>query len=120
MYTLFFQKYPRLTVFSGAISALALMTVLSAVFGTVFIQFIPPNITRWISVLLFVIFGIKMLFEGYKMTASDAHEEMEEVQHDIRKREEEVSLPKNNQNCQILLKNFHSMLIDIIQLFSRE
>lgn len=54
------------------------------------------------------------------MTASDAHEEMEEVQHDIRKREEEVSLPKNNQNCQILLKNFHSMLIDIIQLFSRE
>lgn len=86
-----FQKYPRLTVFSGAISALALMTVLSAVFGMVFIQFIPPNYTRWISVLLFVVFGIKMLFEGYKMTATDAAEEMEEVQHDIRKREEEVS-----------------------------
>lgn len=32
-----------------------------------------------------------MLFEGYKMTATDAAEEMEEVQHDIRKREEEVS-----------------------------
>lgn len=32
-----------------------------------------------------------MLFEGYKMTATDAAEEMEEVQHDIRKREEEAN-----------------------------
>jgi Ca2+/H+ antiporter, TMEM165/GDT1 family len=66
------------------------MTVLSAFLGTVFIQFIPPHITRWVSVLLFVFFGLKMLHEGYKMTATHAAEEMEEVQHDIRKREDEV------------------------------
>lgn len=41
--------------------------------------------------LLFVLFGLKMLHEGWKMTATDAAEEMEEVTHDIRKREEEVS-----------------------------
>jgi Ca2+/H+ antiporter, TMEM165/GDT1 family len=78
-------------VFAGAISALALMTVLSAVFGMVFIQFIPQHITRWVSVFLFVVFGLKMLHEGYNMTATNAAEEMEEVQHDIRKREDEVS-----------------------------
>ena len=32
-----------------------------------------------------------MLHEGWKMSATDAAEEMEEVQHDIRKREDEVS-----------------------------
>lgn len=79
-----------MTVFAGAISALALMTVLSAVFGMVFIQFIPTHLTRWVSVGLFVVFGLKMLHEGWTMKASDAAEEMEEVQHDIRKREDEV------------------------------
>lgn len=85
------MKYPRLTVFGGAITALALMTILSAVFGMVFIQFIPPSITRWVSVGLFVVFGLKMLHEGWKMTSTDAAEEMEEVQADIRKREDELN-----------------------------
>lgn len=89
------MKYPRLTVFAGAISALALMTVLSAVFGMVFIQFIPPHITRWVSVFLFIVFGLKMLHEGWNMTATDAAEEMEVVQHDLRKREEEVNKESN-------------------------
>lgn len=33
-----------------------------------------------------------MLHEGWYMNATDAAEEMEEVQHDIRKREDEVSV----------------------------
>lgn len=68
------------------------MTVLSAAFGMVFIKFIPPSVTRWVSVGLFVVFGLKMLHEGYKMTATEAAEEMEGVQADIRRREEEVIL----------------------------
>lgn len=67
------------------------MTVLSAAFGMVFIKFIPPAVTRWVSVGLFVVFGLKMLHEGYVMTATGAAEEMEGVQADIRRREEEVS-----------------------------
>lgn len=90
-----------MTVFSGAISALALMTILSAVFGMVFIKFIPPNITRWVSVGLFVVFGLKMLHEGWNMSHADAAEEMEEVQADIRKREDEVRLVQFM--CQCLL-----------------
>lgn len=74
------------------------MTVLSAVFGMVFIQFIPPHITRWVSVFLFVVFGLKMLHEGWNMTATNAAEEMEEVHHDIRKREDEVR-PIDSLSC---------------------
>jgi Ca2+/H+ antiporter, TMEM165/GDT1 family len=66
------------------------MTMLSAAFGTLFIKFIKPAITRWVSVGLFVVFGLKMLHEAYNMTATDAAEEMESVQTDLRKREEEV------------------------------
>jgi putative Ca2+/H+ antiporter (TMEM165/GDT1 family) len=66
------------------------MTVLSAAFGLVFLKFIPPTITRWVSVALFAIFGLKMLYEGYKMTPADAAEEMNEVQSDLGKRETEV------------------------------
>lgn len=66
------------------------MTVLSAAFGLVFLKFIPPTITRWVSVGLFVIFGLKMLYEGWKMSPADAVEEMNEVHTDISRRENSV------------------------------
>jgi len=34
-----------------------------------------------------------MLYDGYKMKPTDAQEELEEVQTDLRKREDEVSGP---------------------------
>jgi putative Ca2+/H+ antiporter (TMEM165/GDT1 family) len=86
------------------------MTVLSAVFGMVFIQFLPPYVTRWVSVLLFVLFGLKMLHEGWNMTATGAAEEMEEVQSDIRKREDEVSWPSIASNRMLFRLDFvHSI-----------
>uniref|UniRef100_A0A1L8D8W6 GDT1 family protein n=2 Tax=Nyssomyia neivai TaxID=330878 RepID=A0A1L8D8W6_9DIPT len=82
------MRHPRLTVFVGAISALALMTVLSAVFGMA-ATIIPRVYTYYISTALFAIFGLKMLKDGYYMSPSDAQEELEEVQSDLRKREDE-------------------------------
>lgn len=108
------MRHPRLIVFLGAITALALMTVLSCVFGMA-ANFIPKvdiisvalsevtciylvNVlifrqiyTYYISTALFLIFGLKMLYDGYKMKPTDAQEELEEVQSDLRKREDEVS-----------------------------
>lgn len=83
------MRHPRLTVFSGAIGALALMTVLSAVFGMA-ATIIPREYTYYISTALFAIFGLKMLKEGYYMSPNEGQEELEEVQMDIRKREEEL------------------------------
>ncbi|XP_016999018.2 uncharacterized protein [Drosophila takahashii] len=83
------MRHPRLIVFGGAIAALALMTVLSCVFGMA-ANFIPKTYTYYISTALFLIFGLKMLYDGYKMKPTDAQEELEEVQTDLRKREDEL------------------------------
>uniref|UniRef100_A0A034UZ86 GDT1 family protein n=1 Tax=Bactrocera dorsalis TaxID=27457 RepID=A0A034UZ86_BACDO len=83
------MRHPRLIVFAGAISALALMTVLSVVFGMA-ATIIPKVYTYYISTALFAIFGLKMIYEGYFMKDSDAQEELEEVQSTLRKREDEL------------------------------
>uniref|UniRef100_A0A182MAI1 GDT1 family protein n=1 Tax=Anopheles culicifacies TaxID=139723 RepID=A0A182MAI1_9DIPT len=83
------MRHPRLTVFAGAITALALMTVLSVLFG-IAATLIPRIYTFYISTALFALFGFKMLYDGYHMSATGAAEELEEVQSDLRKREDEV------------------------------
>ncbi|XP_012250541.1 transmembrane protein 165 [Athalia rosae] len=82
------MRHPRLTVFAGAISALALMTVLSVMFGYA-ATIIPRAYTYYISTALFALFGLKMLRDGYYMSPNEAQEELEEVQLDLRKREDE-------------------------------
>jgi Ca2+/H+ antiporter, TMEM165/GDT1 family len=70
--------------------ALALMTILSVVFGLA-AHIIPRVYTYYISTALFAIFGLKMLKDGYYMKDEEAQEELEEVQSDLKKREDEVS-----------------------------
>ncbi|XP_076624268.1 putative divalent cation/proton antiporter TMEM165 [Colletes latitarsis] len=82
------MKHPRLTVFVGAISALALMTVLSVIFGYA-ATIIPRAYTYYISTALFAIFGLKMLRDGYYMSTTERQDELEEIQTDLRKREDE-------------------------------
>lgn len=82
------MRHPRLIVFAGAITALALMTVLSALFGQL-ANLVPRVYTYYISTALFAIFGLKMLRDGYYMSPNDAQEEFEEVQSDLKKREDE-------------------------------
>ncbi|XP_066598145.1 putative divalent cation/proton antiporter TMEM165 isoform X2 [Prorops nasuta] len=82
------MKHSRLTVFTGAISALALMTILSVIFGYA-ATIIPRAYTYYISTALFALFGLKMLRDGYYMSNAEAQEELEEVQTDLRKRDDE-------------------------------
>ncbi|XP_020296344.1 transmembrane protein 165 isoform X1 [Pseudomyrmex gracilis] len=82
------MKHPRLTVFIGAITALALMTILSVVFGYA-ATIIPRAYTYYISTVLFALFGLKMLKDGYYMSPTEGQEELDEVQSDLRKREDE-------------------------------
>lgn len=51
---------------------------------------IPRAYTYYISTALFALFGLKMLRDGYYMSPTEAQEELEEVQSDLRKREDEV------------------------------
>lgn len=83
------MRYSRLTVFSGAIAALGLMTVLSACLGLA-TTIIPRWFTYYLSTLLFAIFGLRMLQEGYRMRPDEGQEELEEVQAELKKKEEEL------------------------------
>lgn len=105
------MRHSRLVVFSGAILALIVMTILSGIrnfvdffwvrigtkknvflvlFGWVTVL-IPRVYTYWISTALFAIFGLKMLKDGYYMSPDEGQEEFEEVQSDLKKRDDEVS-----------------------------
>ncbi|OQV11439.1 Transmembrane protein 165 [Hypsibius exemplaris] len=82
------MRHPRVIVFAGAITALAVMTILSVFLGYA-TTVIPRIYTFYISTALFAIFGIRMLREGYYMSNEEGQEEMEEVQADLKRREDE-------------------------------
>jgi putative Ca2+/H+ antiporter (TMEM165/GDT1 family) len=67
------MRHSRITVFAGAISALAIMTILSACLGWI-TQIIPYWLTFYVSTTLFALFGLKMLYEAYHMSSSEGQE----------------------------------------------
>ena len=85
------MRHSRVIVFTGAISALGLMTVLSVFLGYA-TTIIPRKYTFYISTALFAIFGLKMLKEGYDMDPNEGQEELEEVSAELKKKEAEVKV----------------------------
>ncbi|KAG0284057.1 hypothetical protein BGZ96_011592 [Linnemannia gamsii] len=82
------MKHPRLLVFSAAISALAVMTFLSAAFGHAVPNLIPRTYTNYLAAILFFCFGIRMFYDGYYMTEEDAKHELEEVTQELQDKED--------------------------------
>ncbi|XP_012784058.2 transmembrane protein 165 [Ochotona princeps] len=87
------MRYNRLTVMAGAMLALGLMTCLSVLFGYA-TTVIPRVYTYYVSTALFAIFGIRMLREGLKMSPDEGQEELEEVQAELKKKDEEFQRTK--------------------------
>ena len=85
------MKHSRVTVYTGAMLALGLMTLLSALLGNILTKLIPKTYTYYASSLLFALFGLKMLREGYQMSNTDASEEYEEANSTLRESEEKNS-----------------------------
>ncbi|RUS79273.1 hypothetical protein EGW08_012960 [Elysia chlorotica] len=83
------MTHSRITVLMGAIAALFAMTFLSAMVGYA-TTVIPRALTYYISSALFAIFGLKMLREGWVMSEDEGKEEYEEVQADLKRREDEI------------------------------
>lgn len=83
------MKHARLTVLAGAMLALGSMHCLSAMLGLTS-MIIPRWITYYLSSLLFALFGLKMLKEGYSMTAEEEQEEFEETKKQILSKEDEM------------------------------
>ncbi|XP_028259136.1 putative divalent cation/proton antiporter TMEM165 [Parambassis ranga] len=87
------MRYNRLTVLLGAMLALGIMTCLSVLFGYA-TTVIPRIYTYYVSTALFAIFGVRMLREGLKMSPDEGQEELEEVQAEIKKKDEELQRSK--------------------------
>jgi len=81
------MKHSRCLVFSGAISALAFMTVLSVFLGFATV-IIPRTFTYYAGTILLALFGVKMLYEGYKMSPDEGKEELEAVHEELSKTNE--------------------------------
>jgi putative Ca2+/H+ antiporter (TMEM165/GDT1 family) len=75
------------------------MTVLSAAMGQILPQIISKNYTEILAAILFLVFGLKIGFDSFKLTGNECLEELEEVtaelvEEDQRKLEEnEVGEP---------------------------
>ena len=84
------MRHARLTILSGAVSALAFMTIMSTTLGYA-VTIIPRVYTYYGSSLLFALFGLKMLKEAYDMAPDEGQEELEEVSEELKKKETELS-----------------------------
>ncbi|KAF8355926.1 hypothetical protein PRIPAC_97549 [Pristionchus pacificus] len=74
---------PRLVVFAGAWSALALMTIAGAVIGML-AHFVPEWIIVYATAVVMVFFGLKMMFDAYRMTEQRGEEEYQQVEKEVR------------------------------------
>ena len=73
----------KLIIFTGALSALYLMTVLSALLGWVVTTFIPREITYYTCTAIMFLFGLKMLWEAWRMKDDEAQETQREVEEEL-------------------------------------
>jgi Ca2+/H+ antiporter, TMEM165/GDT1 family len=72
-------KHPRRWVFAGAMVALAAMTVLSVVFGQA-ATLLPKRWVKIAEIVLFAAFGLKLLYEAWRMAPQTGCDELEEAE----------------------------------------
>ncbi|CAI8504008.1 unnamed protein product [Hanseniaspora opuntiae] len=78
------MKHNKYTVFLASISSLAIMTLLSGIFGQAFTSFFPETLISWVASILFFVFGFKILKEAKEMDKdTGVDEELQEVEQDI-------------------------------------
>jgi putative Ca2+/H+ antiporter (TMEM165/GDT1 family) len=77
------MRYPRHLVLTGVVGALAAMTLLSVAIGQV-IAFLPKIYTHYAAVGLFLLFGIKLLYEASRMTVFTTDEIVGEAKDAIK------------------------------------
>ena len=83
------MKHARFVVFTAAFTALIAMTILSAVLGHAVPTLIPKRYTNLLAAGLFLMFGAKMLREGYSIPPTQGvSEEMREVEMELEEKEQ--------------------------------
>lgn len=73
----------RRDIFLSASAALLVMTVLSVVLGMTLPVLLPAKYTHFASCVLFIVFGVKLLYSVITGDGGSAAEEMKEVEEEI-------------------------------------
>ena len=73
------MRNPKRIVFSGAIAALTVMTIISAALGYIVPNLISKQTTHNAATLLYTFFGFRLLYIGYNSKKNEIHEEIAEV-----------------------------------------
>ena len=69
-------------------AALALMTVLSSLFGAATVSILPPTLVNWAVIILMLYFGGTMVKDGLAMKNEGGFDELEEVEEEMLEDEE--------------------------------
>ncbi|KAI0266017.1 hypothetical protein BGY98DRAFT_1091858 [Russula aff. rugulosa BPL654] len=80
------MRHPRIVVFAGAVGSLIVMSILSAAMGHILPTLIPKRWTQLAAGVLFIVFGVKLFFEGKDMSSGN-----EKVLEEMREAEEEIN-----------------------------
>ncbi len=83
------MHHPRRWVFLGTTLALVLMTVLSVLLGSL-LTFIKPEYLRYAESVLFLFFGCKLLYQGWKMSPQDPGGELAEAEAEVAKADRQL------------------------------
>lgn len=83
------MRYPRRWVLAGVVMALATMTILSVAIGQI-LSFLPQNYIHYAEIILFLIFGTKLLFEAWKMGDQANLDVLEEAEEAIESGERQL------------------------------
>ena len=120
------MKHDRLSVFTGAMAALMLMTVLSTAMGLVLPKFLDRHYTHILSGILFLYFGVKLVYDSRKMEGGKHSEELEEVEEELfqasHKKKGDSALPttapnsNNNNNKNSGPLAVHSVILTALTL----
>ena len=97
------MHHSRRLVFSGVIAALAAMTILSVAFGQV-VSLLPKIYIHYAEIVLFIAFGLKLIYDANKMAVSTTEEVVGEAQEAVEKADLDNSQQKSVWS--ILLKSF--------------
>lgn len=76
------MRHSRLFVFFGALLALVCMTILSTMMGLILPNILPRQYTHIIGGVLFLYFGIKLIYDSRSMT-DKVSDELEEVEEEL-------------------------------------
>lgn len=77
------MRHDRSAVFCGSLSALVVMTILSAALGRLLPTLLPPKYTHWIAGILFLYFGVKLIAESRTMSSHQVSSELEHVEEEL-------------------------------------